>query len=98
MGRALEASSDMNTHHLNPHDIKKVPEPIVSKLATVRQGVFSRFPLLFTLMGSFGLVATFYGFERLIDRIDILANNPYILLGVGLLTLIFTGTLYKKLG
>lgn len=74
------------------------PKPLVEKLEQTRQGVFSRFPLLFTLLGTFGLVATFYGFEGIIDRIDLLSNNPIILLATGLLILILSGTLYKKLG
>lgn len=78
--------------------LKTVHEPIVQKLDQTRKSVFERFPLLFTLLGSFGLVATFYGFERIIDRIELLAEHPFILLGVGLATLIVTGSLYKKLG
>ena len=70
---------------------------IAEKLRAERQRVFDRFPLLFTLLGSFGLVATFYGFERVIDRIEVFAENPYILLATGIVTLVLTGTLYSKL-
>lgn len=70
---------------------------VVNKLARTKDSAFARFPLLFTLLGTFGVVATFYGFEGIIDRISILADNPYILLCTGLLALVFTGTLYKKL-
>jgi hypothetical protein len=77
--------------HLNP-------KPLVDKLEQTRKGVFERFPLLFTLLGTFGVVATFYGFEGIIDRVHLLSNNPLILLGVGISTLILSGTLYKKLG
>lgn len=78
--------------------LTKREKALAHQLSQRKQHVLDRFPLLFTLLGAFGLVATFYGFERLIDRVDLLANNPFILLGVGLFTLIFTGTLYKKLG
>jgi hypothetical protein len=77
--------------------VKKVEERVVGGLLRRRQSAFHRFPLLFTLLATFGLVSTLYGFERLIDKIDFLSNNPFILLGVGLLTLVVTGTLYKKL-
>lgn len=77
--------------------VKKAEEKVVGGLLRRRQSAFHRFPLLFTLLTTFGLVATLYGFERLIDQIDFLSRNPFILLGVGLLTLIVTGTLYKKL-
>jgi len=62
-----------------------------------RDSVFGRFPLLFTMLSTFGLVATLYGFEKVIDEIDFLANRPWAILGLGLSTLLFTGALYKKL-
>lgn len=62
-----------------------------------RDSTFSRFPAVFLLLSSFGLVATFYGFEKVIDRIDILVHNPHLLLGLGIATLLLTGTLYNKL-
>lgn len=74
-----------------------VPKPIVDRLAHQRDNAFNRFPLLFTLLGAFGLVATFYGFERVIDKINFFAGHPFLLLGTGLLLLILTGSLYKKL-
>lgn len=70
---------------------------IVRKLIYERQKASDKHPLIFTLLASFGLVATFYGFERVIDRIDLFVNNPYILLGFGISTLVVTGTLYSKL-
>jgi hypothetical protein len=73
------------------------PKPVVDKLSAHRDNAFGRFPLMFTLLGAFGLVATFYGFERIIDKMGFFANHPFLLLGTGLLTLIITGSLYKKL-
>jgi len=67
------------------------------KVGQKRQTLFEKFPLPFTLMGSFGLVATFYGFEKLIDKIDFLSSNPWILLGIGLALLMVTGSFYNKL-
>lgn len=84
------------THEFEQHLVQH-EKHMLKALGKKRKDVFERFPLLFTLLGSFGLVATFYGFERLIDQIDIFADNPLILLGTGLLILIFTGSLYKKL-
>ncbi len=79
------------------HLIEKEIE-VIQKLAEKRHNVLARFPLTFSLLATFGLVATFYGFEHLIDNIDVLANNPVILLAVGVITLAVTGTLYNKLG
>lgn len=82
---------------IDPKNVVNVPKPVVTKLTSGRNSAFARFPLLFTLLGSIGVVATFYGFERLIDKIDLLADNPFILLASGVLILILTGSLYKKL-
>jgi hypothetical protein len=71
--------------------------PMTDKLAKTKQGAFERFPLFFTLMAAFGLVATTDGFSRLMQKVPMLANNPYITLIVGLVILSITGTLYKKL-
>lgn len=84
-----------------PNDPEKDDEISIEalhKLIRQRDDVFKRLPLVFTLLGTFGLVATFYGFQHIITEIPVLANNPYITLGIGLLVLLFTGTLYKKLG
>ncbi|MBX4190846.1 hypothetical protein KW794_02045 [Candidatus Saccharibacteria bacterium] len=76
---------------------KKVKEVAGERVARGRQNAFNRFPLLFTLLATFGVVATFYGFEHMIDKVNWLANNPVITLSVGLIILFITGTLYKKL-
>lgn len=66
-------------------------------LANRRNTAVKKFPILFLLLSSFGLVATFYGFEKVIDTIPLFHENPSILLLCGLATLIVTGSLYKKL-
>lgn len=80
-----------------PQKVREAEARVVDRLLKRRQSAFQRFPLLFTMLTTFGLVATLYGFERLIDKVEYLSDNPFILLGVGLVTLIITGTLYKKL-
>jgi len=77
--------------------ISEAAHAVDKVIAAKRRAVFARFPLLFTLLGAFGLVATFYGFEGVMDQIG-LSENPWILLVLGFSVLIFTGTLYKKLG
>ena len=75
-----------------------INQKALHEITKQRDTALRRFPLLFTLLGTFGIVATFYGFERLIDKVSWLANNPVILLAVGIGTLVATGQLYKKLG
>jgi hypothetical protein len=81
-----------------PRKIKGAPEPVVNKFVEKRTSVFTRFPLLFTLLGTFGVAITFYGIDHVIERIKFFESNPFIPLAVGLTTLLLTGTLYKKLG
>ncbi len=70
----------------------------LKKLTKKRDTAFKRFPLVFTLLGTFGVVSTLYGVQHLFDKIPVLANNPLLSLGVGVLILLLSGTLYKKLG
>jgi hypothetical protein len=89
----------MNTQGIKDTEKKIIEKEvaIVQKIGEKREKAFEKYPLVFTLLGTFGLVATFYGFERVIDRIDVFKDNPYILLGTGIITLVVTGSLYKKL-
>lgn len=68
------------------------------RLTQRRDTAFRRYPLVFTLLGTFGLVSTLYGFQHLLDKVPLLANNPIVALLVGLAILFLTGSLYKKLG
>lgn len=78
--------------------IREKEKAVAQKINNEKEHAIERFPLLFTLLGSFGLVSVFYGFEGIIERIELFSDNPIILLIFGLLLLVFTGTLYKKLG
>lgn len=92
---------DMKKPESPPTPVKRVielEEHVVQRLAEGRNNAVQRFPLLFTMLTAFGVVATFYGFEHLIDQSPWLSENPLVLLGVGVGTLILTGALYKKLG
>lgn len=72
-------------------------ERIIQKVSEKREGIEIRYPLLFGLFTTFGFVSTLYGFEKLIDRVDLLINNPWILLATGIITLLITGAAYTKL-
>lgn len=88
----------MNTPETPVKKVIELEEHVVHRLTESRNNAVQKFPLLFTLLTAFGVVATFYGFEHLIDQSDLLSENPIILLTVGVGTLILTGALYKKLG
>jgi hypothetical protein len=63
----------------------------------VRETLFKRFPVLFSVLVTFGVSATFIGFEQMLLQYELLRNNPELILIFGVVVLVFTGTLYKKL-
>ena len=67
------------------------------QIIKIRDTYAQKYPLLFTMSATFGFVATLYGFEKLIDRVDLFVNNPWILLATGLSILLVTGAFYNKL-
>jgi hypothetical protein len=64
----------------------------------VRESLVKRFPILFTLVVTFGVALTFFGLERLFGVFPLTNNHPLgaTLVGIGILA--FTGKLYAKLG
>jgi hypothetical protein len=77
--------------------LESVSGKIGGTVVRVRDSAFARFPFLFIFLTPFGLVATFYGLEKLIDSIPYFVENPHMVLITGILVLFGTGTLYKKL-
>ncbi len=76
----------------------EVDDKIIEKARRSRESIAQRYPLTFALIGTFGLVSTFYGFEKIIDSIQLFVNHPWILLVFGLVTLSVTGLALRKLG
>lgn len=75
-----------------------VDDKIVELARKERETLAQRFPLIFALVGTFGFVSTLYGFEKLIDQIDLFVHHPWILLVIGVITLSVTGLALRKLG
>lgn len=78
--------------------VGKVEKGVESIMQPVQKTVFSRFPVLFTLLVTFGVATTLLGFERVITDISFINDRPLLMLSIGLGILTITGTLYKKLG
>jgi hypothetical protein len=79
------------------HKIGEVRKKVGGEFVHFRNSTFSRFPFLFIFLSTFGLVATFYGFEKIIDSVPFFHNHPFMILFSGIVALTLTGTLYKKL-
>lgn len=79
-------------------EIIQAEKKLLKTLSKHRDHAAKKFPLGFALIGTFGVLTTMQGYQKLIDKIPLIHNNPWISLVVGLLTLAITGTVYKKLG
>ncbi len=76
---------------------KAADERVVDRLTKSKETAFNRYPLMFALLAAFGLVITNNGIQGVIAKVVWLHDNPYATLITGILILLFTGTLYKKL-
>lgn len=74
-----------------------IDDKIIEKAARRRESIAEHYPLTFGIIGTFGVVSIFYSFEKIIDNIPLLANNPWILLSLGMSTLFITGLALRKL-
>ena len=68
----------------------------VGRLVKKEQRVLGRIPLFFLLLSSFGLVSIFYGFEKILDQ-TALTDQPILMIGVGIVLLLATGSIANKL-
>ncbi len=78
--------------------ISDTEKKIEERITPIRREVTKRFPTLFLLLSTFGLIATYLAMEQLLLQYNITQENPVLLLIIGVGILVFTGTLYKKLG
>ena len=77
--------------------VSKASQDIDGYIAPIRSSVLSRFPIVFSLLTTFGVATTFLGFEKIVSNIEFLDQHPFIMLILGISILALTGTLYKKL-
>ncbi len=61
------------------------------------RSVFEKYPLMFSLLGTFGIVTVLYGFDAILDEYPLMREQPLIPLFAGIFILVLTGTLYKRL-
>ena len=61
------------------------------------RSVFRRYPLTFIFLILIGVIAVSEGMKDIITHISFFAGHPWRLLVSGLIILIITGSLYKKL-
>ena len=62
-----------------------------------RKNFANRYPTLFSILATLGVIMTFLGIEQLLLTASLLERHPVIILAFGIALLTLTGTLYKKL-
>ncbi len=78
-------------------ELEGLTKKLNDELGGRTQSVLARYPILFSLLTIFGVVAVLYGFEAAIAKIPFLADRPLLVFLMGIAILIGTGTLYKGL-
>lgn len=86
---------------MNPNDPIKIAEEVVRLMDheanKYARPVFKRYPLVFSFLTIFSAAAILHGFELWADRITLFREKPLVLIALGVLGLLITGTLYKFL-
>ena len=82
-------------HKFNEEQFNLVRD-LLSEHESEWQRRLNSIPLLAPMLGAFGLVSTFYGFEKILDQ-TYLVDHPWLLLATGFTVLLFTGVFYRKL-
>lgn len=82
---------------LNLETLSRREDRILALLREERNRTQKKFPLLYALLGTIGLLCTVGGLNKIIGEIDFLNNNPITLVVVGLTILLATGAAYRKL-
>ena len=81
----------------NKKSITDAEKKVFNKVRNQSAKAENKFPLVISLLVTFGFVSVLYGFEKIIDQISFLETNPHILLIIGLVVLALTGRVYQKL-
>lgn len=83
------------------HDPFKKAEDVVKKVndrsEKLSRPVLSKYPVLFGLLIIFSGSAIVHSFEIFFNRIELFHEHPLLLLTLGILLLVLTGTLYSTL-
>lgn len=95
----LESSKRLTSNTFNTVDgvVTKATTEVDTYIRPIRTSILKRFPIMFSLLTTFGVATTFLGFEKIVTAIPMLDQNPILLLILGISILAVTGTLYKKL-
>ncbi len=90
--------SDKQPTKTRLHQLTEQEEKFLHLLRQEGSRIKERFPLVYALAATVGVVSVLSGFNKIIDRIEFFHDYPVVLIGIGLVILTLTGAIYKKLG
>lgn len=79
------------------HEIEKLTLKVNNLMGKKAQSTFNKYPLTFSFLVLFGVMSVLHGFDDIIFKIQFLNDHPIFIFISGIIILIFTGTLYKRL-
>jgi hypothetical protein len=79
------------------HKIESLAENINKTMSERNQPLLRRYPITFTLIALFGVVAISEGAKGILESIPFFSSHPLFLLLIGLFILTGLGLLFKKL-
>ncbi len=97
--RIIYMNENRPENHLDIlRQIERLTELVNRIVAERGRPVFSRYPLTFALLVLFGVIMVSEGVKGLLEEWGLLENAPWTLLVIGIVILVLTGSLYRKLG
>lgn len=78
-------------------EVEKIAKNVNILADEKKKGVFKKYPITFSLLSLSGFALIMYGLEGTFNKIPILQNRPTTVLIMGVLILITTGTVFKRL-
>ncbi len=79
------------------NSVRQATKQLDVLIEPTRSTFAKRYPTLFSLLATLGVVMTFLGVEQLLLASSLLVRYPVLILACGVGLLAVTGTLYKKL-
>jgi len=76
-------------------DIEKILKQTNDFSEKRAETTFKKYPIFFSLFVTLGFVSVLHGIELIFNKIQFIQNNPYLLVIIGLIILISTGSIYK---
>lgn len=78
-------------------EAEKVVRDLNETAGRYTRPILRRYPFLFAFLITFGVAAILDGLRFFFEKFEFLKENPFVLISIGVVILLLTGTLYKKL-